>query len=217
MNDTHETSKENEELLQDAGEKSVATNKPTEEHTHDVIEAKKLNPLFSDEAEDDDYDYEDLGDEESRAVWYFAAFFIIIIVTGVIVLAATVAQDSEKIQIRIHIKGKSVHGYPTRTFDAECRDFTRTHALVCINPNTRQTFDASGFYTIICTRKNDCLFQHPHKLANVSVKLIQIQNGIAHQLSRAMVCNVSSSVDGKVFDTQFFQSCWSNHNIFGVS
>jgi hypothetical protein len=101
MNDTHETSKENEELLQDAGEKSVATNKATEEHTHDVIEAKKLNPLFSDEAEDDDYDYEDLGDEESRAVWYFAAFFIIIIVTGVIVLAATVAQDSEKIQIRI--------------------------------------------------------------------------------------------------------------------
>ena len=100
MNDTHETSKENEELLQDAGEKSVATNKATEEHTHDVIEAKKLNPLFSDEAEDDDYDYEDLGDEESRAVWYFAAFFIII-VTGVIVLAATVAQDSEKIQIRI--------------------------------------------------------------------------------------------------------------------
>ena len=101
MNDTHENSKENEELIEDAGEQSVATNKATEEHTPDIIDAKKLNPLFSDEAEDDDYDYEDLGDEESRAVWYFAAFFIILIVTGVIVLAATVAQDSKKVQIRI--------------------------------------------------------------------------------------------------------------------
>jgi len=62
---------------------------------------KKLNPLFSDEAEDDDYDYEELDDEESRAVWYFAAFFIIVIVTSVIVLAATVAQDTEKIRIQI--------------------------------------------------------------------------------------------------------------------
>ena len=47
--------------------------------------------LVYDEAEDDDYDYEDLDDEESRQ-FYFAAFFIIGSALSII-LAATVAQD----------------------------------------------------------------------------------------------------------------------------
>ncbi len=73
----------------------------SDDNTTADLENKKINPLFSDDAEDDEYDYDDLDDEESRMVWYFAAFFIIVICTGVIILAATVAQDSEKIQIRI--------------------------------------------------------------------------------------------------------------------
>tara|TARA_B100000945_G_C20353270_1_gene583359 strand:+ start:150 stop:977 length:828 start_codon:yes stop_codon:yes gene_type:complete len=101
MNQIPETPEENEEILEDNVEQVEDNSNSVEDVSNDDLDGKKLNPLFSDEAEDDDYDYEDLDDEESRAVWYFAAFFIIVIVTGVIILAATVAQDSEKIKIRI--------------------------------------------------------------------------------------------------------------------
>ena len=101
MNDLQNTPEENEEPLEDKVEQVKENDDSADEIISDDGEEKKLNPLFSDEAEDDHYDYEDLDDEGSRVVWYFAAFFIIAIVTGVIVLAVTLAQDSDKIQIRI--------------------------------------------------------------------------------------------------------------------
>lgn len=101
MNESLDTPEPIEEANDDSNTQSDSPDSATEDAAVADGDEKKLNPLFSDEAEDDDYDYEDLDDEESRAVWYFAAFFIIIIVTGVIVLAATVAQDNEKRQIRI--------------------------------------------------------------------------------------------------------------------
>ncbi len=100
MNDSSENQEVEDNQLepQQAGGETAGDDELAE-----VVESdeKKINPLFSDEAEDDDYDYEDLDDEESRVVWYFAAFFIIVICTGVIILAASVAQDNEKVQIRI--------------------------------------------------------------------------------------------------------------------
>lgn len=98
-NDQSELDEElNEEESRTLGDPQENSDSSSEAQQQDD---KKLSPLFADEAEDDDYDYEDLDDEESRAVWYFAAFFIIVICTGVIILAATVAQDGKKIQIRI--------------------------------------------------------------------------------------------------------------------
>ena len=73
MNDSSENQEVEDNQLepQEAGVETVGDDELAE-----VVESdeKKTNPLFSDEAEDDDYDYEDLDDEESRVVWYFAAF-----------------------------------------------------------------------------------------------------------------------------------------------
>jgi len=60
---------------------------------------KKINPLFSDDADDDDYDYTLEDERESRAAWYFAGLFIIVICTGVIVLGAVLGTEDKKITI----------------------------------------------------------------------------------------------------------------------
>ena len=63
----------------------------TNEHSsppspRDVEVVKKINPLFSDDADDDDYNFSESDEPESRLAWYFAGFFIIVIVTGVMLL-----------------------------------------------------------------------------------------------------------------------------------
>ena len=58
--------------------------------TPDVEVDKKINPLFSDDADDDDYNFSESDEPESRIAWYFAGFFIIVIITGVILLGTIV-------------------------------------------------------------------------------------------------------------------------------
>jgi hypothetical protein len=62
---------------------------------------KKINPLFSDEADDDDYNFVESDEPESRIAWYFAGFFIIVIVTGVFLLFMFFSNDKPRVRIII--------------------------------------------------------------------------------------------------------------------
>ena len=62
---------------------------------------KKINPLFSDDADDDDYDFVESDETESRTVWYFAGLFIIVIVTGVFLLFMFLWKEPPKATIII--------------------------------------------------------------------------------------------------------------------
>jgi hypothetical protein len=69
--------------------------------TPDVEVDKKINPLFSDEADDDDYNFVESDEPESRIAWYFAGFFIIVIVTGVFLLFMFFSTDKPRVTIVI--------------------------------------------------------------------------------------------------------------------
>mgnify|MGYP006099328907 FL=1 len=69
--------------------------------TPDVEVDKKINPLFSDDADDDDYNFSESDEPESRIAWYFAGFFIIVIITGVILLGTIVSTDRTRVKIVI--------------------------------------------------------------------------------------------------------------------
>ncbi|MBH58282.1 MAG: hypothetical protein CMJ82_13985, partial [Planctomycetaceae bacterium] len=68
MNESLDTPEPIEEANDDSNTQSDSPDSATEDAAVADGDEKKLNPLFSDEAEDDVYDYEDLDDEESRAV-----------------------------------------------------------------------------------------------------------------------------------------------------
>jgi hypothetical protein len=63
--------------------------------TPEVKVAKKINPLFSDDIDDDDYNFAESDEPESRIAWYFAGFFIIVIVTTVILLGMFISTDNK--------------------------------------------------------------------------------------------------------------------------
>jgi len=71
----------------------TANEHSTSAATPDMEVKKKINPLFSDDADDDDYNFSDSDDPESRIAWYVAGFFIIVIITGVIILGIVAAGD----------------------------------------------------------------------------------------------------------------------------
>ena len=69
----------------------------------------------------------------------------------------------------------------------------------------RQPFDSACLNPILCARQDDRLLQEPQVFVDVREKLIEVQNRVPHQLTRPVVSDVTSSIDGKVLDAQLGQ------------
>ena len=93
--DSDNSTNEIQSELDTAIENSASTTTPN------VEVDKKINPLFSDEADDDDYNFVESDEPESRIAWYFAGFFIIVIVTGVFLLFMFFSNDKPRVRIII--------------------------------------------------------------------------------------------------------------------
>jgi len=93
--DSDNSTNEIQSELDTAVENSASTTTPN------VEVDKKINPLFSDEADDDDYNFVESDEPESRIAWYFAGFFIIVIVTGVFLLFMFFSNDKPRVRIII--------------------------------------------------------------------------------------------------------------------
>lgn len=91
--DSDNSTNEIQSELDTAVENSASTTTPN------VEVDKKINPLFSDEADDDDYNFVESDEPESRIAWYFAGFFIIVIVTGVFLLFMFFSNDKPRVRI----------------------------------------------------------------------------------------------------------------------
>jgi hypothetical protein len=82
-------------------ELDTANEHSTPETTPDLEVDKKINPLFSDDANDDHYNFVDSDEPESRIAWYVAGFFIIIVVTGLFLLFMLFSDNKRRITIII--------------------------------------------------------------------------------------------------------------------
>ena len=82
-------------------ELDAAIDHSTPEATPDVEVDKKINPLFSDDADDDDYNFVDSDEPESRIAWYIAGFFIIVVVTGLFLLFIFFSENKRQVTIII--------------------------------------------------------------------------------------------------------------------
>ena len=82
-------------------ELDAAIDHSTPEATPDVEVDKKINPLFSDDADDDDYNFVDSDEPESRIAWYIAGFFIIVVVTGLFLLFMFFSENKRQVTIII--------------------------------------------------------------------------------------------------------------------
>ena len=82
-------------------ELDTANEHSTPETTPDLEVDKKINPLFSDDANDDHYNFVDSDEPESRIAWYVAGFFIIAVVTGLFLLFLFFTDDKRQVTIII--------------------------------------------------------------------------------------------------------------------
>ena len=107
-----------------------------------------------------------------------------------------------------------MHGHPPRAFDAEGGHFTRTQTLVRLNPYARQSLNAFRLNPILPAGSNDSLFQASHVLPDVREKLFQVEDGIAYQLTRTVVCDITTAVDGVVRHPKLIESFGRSDYVF---
>ena len=110
-----------------------------------------------------------------------------------------------------------MHGHPPRAFDAEGGDFARTKALVHIHPYARQSLNAFSLNPVLPAGSDDGLFQAAHVLADVREKLFQIEDGVAYQLARTVVRDVTAAVDGVVRHPQLVEPFGRSDHVFLVA
>ncbi|MNY20025.1 hypothetical protein D3C86_1534860 [compost metagenome] len=87
-----------------------------------------------------------------------------------------------------------MHRYPATAPYAHGTDFTRL-IVISIQPYTCKTRIPPGFDTKIGERQNNRFFKRTQIKVYVSEEIVQIKNGVAYYLSRAMIGNVAAPVN----------------------
>ena len=102
--------------------------------------------------------------------------------------------EVEEIEVCVDVQGESVHGDPPAALDAEYADFSSGTAEV--DPNAREPLNSAGDDAVFRARPDHCLFEEAEVLVDVREKLVEVEDGVAHDLARTMV-GVAAAVDGK--------------------
>src|SRR5690625_751570 len=92
-----------------------------------------------------------------------------------------------------------MHGNPSGTADSHCTDFFVSH------PYPRKSFNPACPNTKISTSTNDSFFPRPEILMHVGEVVLQINNRISNQLSRAVIGNITAPVDMNELCVDFSQ------------
>src|SRR5690606_25964558 len=94
-----------------------------------------------------------------------------------------------------------MHRYPAGGTNTQCTYFTRI-IVVGIQPDTGISFVASSLYYIVAACSDNGLFQCAQVEMDIGKKIIQIQYGIAYNLSRSMISDIPTAVNfikGRIF------------------
>ena len=86
------------------------------------------------------------------------------------------------------IQGKTMAADPTAEPHANGGDFAVSH------PHARLPFNAPRGYAAVPQRIDQCLFEVPQVAAHVTVARPQVEDGISHQLPRAVIRRQSATI-----------------------
>ena len=93
------------------------------------------------------------------------------------------------IQVGIDVQRKSVHAYPFLNTQPDSAD------LFSFDPNPRVTLIPIRFDRKISQGSYHDLFEAPNVEVNVAPLAPQVENRVTHELPRAMIGDIASSID----------------------
>ena len=109
-----------------------------------------------------------------------------------------------------------MHGHPSAAFDADGANLPCAHSGFGVNPDAGQSFHPARRHAPVCTRADDRFFQLAQVPADVGLELVEVEDGVRHQLAWAVVGDVSSAVDFVVFDPELGQAFRGDDDVAGV-
>ena len=133
----------------------------------------------------------------------------------VLVINTTGDDVVEVVEARVYVEGKAVHAHPTTQVHTDGTNLPFGLVITGGNPNAGVPFFAVGFNAIFRERTHDCFFEIAHVLVHIGKETVEIKDGVAHNLARAMVGNIASAVDLVKSKTAFAQLFFIEQKIVG--
>ena len=121
---------------------------------------------------------------------------------------------AEVFKIGIYIEGKAVHAHPAAGANSYGTDLTCAAGAV-IKPHVRSTIKALGFQVIVMEQVYDRLLQLESIVAHPGYKILQVENGIIHNLPGAVVSDIASAIDMEKFGFLGLQLDMVDEQVFG--
>ena len=99
--------------------------------------------------------------------------------------------ETEEIEVRVHVERKPVAGDPARNADADGAYLLGP--TWCIHPRAREASHTTGRHAEIGADANHQLLEIPHVRVHVAPIRLEVDDGIAHELPGAVVGHIAAA------------------------
>ena len=114
--------------------------------------------------------------------------------------------EVEEVEVGVEVEGEAVHGHPPAALDPDGTDLPGGEPSLWVHPDSSEPVDAAGLNPPVRAGADDGFLQLAQVPSDVGAELVEVEDGVRHELSGPVVGDVPAAVDFVVFHAELCEA-----------